>query len=296
MSSIILGLIDKGYIKNYPHHIKSIQYEVIMGSYAYGVSSDSSDVDIYSVCIPPKKIVFPHLGGVVYGFGDQGERFESFQEHHILNKENKKEYDIVTYNIVKYFQLCMENNPNMIDSLFVPQRCVTHATKIGNMIRDNRHVFLSKKAWHSFKGYSYQQLKKMETKVPEGKRAELKEKYGYDVKFAYHLVRLIGEVEQILSEGDLDLEKDRERLKGIRRGEWTEEQVREFFFSKEKSLESLYQSSDLPYKPREEEIKVLLLACLEEYYGSIEECIKEESNVNSKIISELNSIIERYSA
>jgi hypothetical protein len=30
------------------------------------------------------------------------------------------------------------------------------------------------------------------------------------VKFAYHVVRLIGEVEQILTEGDIDLRRNRE--------------------------------------------------------------------------------------
>ena len=51
--------------------------------------------------------------------------------------------------------------------------------------------------------------------------------HGYDTKFAYHVVRLIGEVEQILVEQDVDLQRDRELLKAIRRGEWTEERLRQ---------------------------------------------------------------------
>ena len=40
---------------------ENIQYETIMGSEAYGVSSGDSDIDIYGWCIPPKDMVFPHL-------------------------------------------------------------------------------------------------------------------------------------------------------------------------------------------------------------------------------------------
>jgi hypothetical protein len=143
------------------------------------------------------------------------------------------------------------------------------------MLRDNRKLFLHKGAWHKFKGYSYQQLHKMDIKnPPEGKRRELVDKFGYDVKFAYHVVRLINEVEQILIDGDLDLERNREQLKDIRNGNWTQKQIRDWFNQKEKDLEKLYLESKLPHSPDEEQIKKLLLNCLEEFYGSLEKCIK----------------------
>jgi len=50
--------------------------------------------------------------------------------------------------------LAMKNNPNIIDSLFTPQFCVLHTTKVGNMVRDARRSFLHKGAWHRFKGYA----------------------------------------------------------------------------------------------------------------------------------------------
>ena len=110
--SIFDKLVKKQLIKNYPGFMKNnIHYEVIMGSVAYGVSSDTSDLDIYGFCVPPKHIIFPHLTGEILGFGKQSERFEQFQKHHIKDDSVKKEYDISIYNIVKYFQLCMQNNP-----------------------------------------------------------------------------------------------------------------------------------------------------------------------------------------
>lgn len=85
-------------------------------------------LDVYGFCIPGKEIIFPHLGGYIHGFGKQRKEFWQYQQHHIEDKEINKEYDLSIYNIVKYFQLCMENNPNMVDSLFVPQFCILPKT------------------------------------------------------------------------------------------------------------------------------------------------------------------------
>ena len=103
---------------------------MIMGSQAYGVSTDASDQDIYGVCIPPKEMVFPHLAGEIPGFGTQIQRFEIWQEHHVQDPNKAVEHDFAVYGVVKYLQLCMENNPNMIDSLFVPRNCIIHSTAI----------------------------------------------------------------------------------------------------------------------------------------------------------------------
>jgi predicted nucleotidyltransferase len=162
-------LINKGLISDYPSFLKdNVHYEVLMGSIAYGVNTDISDIDIYGFCIPPKLWIFPHSFGYIHNFGKKPKDFGQFQKHHILDKNDGKEYDIVIYNIVKYFQLCMENNPNMVDSLFVPERCVLHSSNIGNHVRENRKLFLSKKSWHTFKGYAFSQLHKVKTKKYQG--------------------------------------------------------------------------------------------------------------------------------
>jgi uncharacterized protein len=281
--STIQALTDKKLISPPTWLPNSVQYETMMGSVAYGVSSDTSDTDIYGFCMPPKELVFPHLAGEIPGFGTQIQRFEQFQIHHIMDKSamggTGREYDLQIFSIVKYFQLLMENNPNMIDSVFTPQTCVLHSTQIGNLVRKNRKIFLHKGAWHKFKGYAYSQIHKMEIKNPQtgSKRAELIDTFGFDVKFAYHVVRLVNEVEQILTEHDMDLQRNNEQLKAIRRGEWTAEQVKVFFTDKEKALEEVYHKSTLPYKPDEPKIKQLLLECLEIHYGSLEKAVANPS-------------------
>lgn len=165
--SRVRRVIQKGIIpkNSAPRHFPdSIQYETIMGSVAYGVSSDTSDMDIYGFCIPEKHVIFPHLAGHIPGFGQQPEKFEQWSVHHIKDEEKNTEYDFCIYNIVKYFSLVMENNPNMVDSLFTPQNAILHCSPIAQMVRDERHIFLHKGAWHKFKGYAYSQMNKIRSK------------------------------------------------------------------------------------------------------------------------------------
>jgi uncharacterized protein len=304
-----------GFLKN------NVHFEVMMGSIAYGCSNDTSDVDIYGFAIPPKDIIFPHLAGYIPGFGGKKPlEFKQFQQHHIRDSSSGKEYDLNIYNIVKYFQLCMENNPNMIDSLFVPRRCILHSTSIGEHIREHRKIFLHKGSWHKFKGYAFAQMNKLKNKTlnnwikfcdqygvdyyaneemlkaennfskqvmerglrlirkidktgNRSKRLKSIAEFGFDIKFAYHIIRLLNEVEQILTEGDLDLERNREQLKAIRRGEWSLHEITQYFASKERELESLYTKSDLRHSADEEGVKSLLLECLEMHYDKLDDCI-----------------------
>lgn len=276
--SIVDYLTQRGKIKPPKHLINSIQYEAIVGSYSYGVSDTLSDTDIIGFSIPPKDIIFPHLAGVIPGFGTNPPNFEQYLQHHIPDPDGMKEgdsartYDVTIYSIVKFFQLCMENNPNMLDALFVPQRCVTHCTQIGDKIRAQRRIFLHKGAFHKFKGYAYSQLNKAKNKNPEegSKRAKNIEEHGFDTKFCYHVVRLLDEVEQILTLHDIDLERSKEYLKAIRRGDISFETIQEYFARREKELEEEYVKSTLPHKPDEALIKTLLFECLEMHYGTLD--------------------------
>lgn len=62
------------------------QYLTIMGSVAYGCSSDTSDNDIYGFAISQKEDLFPHLRGEIPGFGKQKQRFDQWQEHRVYDR------------------------------------------------------------------------------------------------------------------------------------------------------------------------------------------------------------------
>lgn len=278
--------------------VDNTQYLTVMGSVSYGVSGETSDVDVYGFCIPPKDIVFPHLAGEIPGFGTPRERFDQWQQHHVRPPDGRETtYDFQVFGLVRYFQLLMECNPNVIDSLFTPRRCVMHATQVGEIVRENRKLFLHKGAWHKFRGYAYSQMHKIKGKVNASNpaRAETIGKFGYDVKFAYHVVRLLDEVEQIMVEHDLDLERNREQLKSIRRGEWTLEQIETHFEAKERALENTYATSTLPHAPDEERIKGVLLGCLEMHFGSLEGAVRRDASV-ARLVGEIQDILARYGA
>lgn len=328
--SIIKDLTNNGLI-NPPNFVRSnTHYEVMMGSIAYGCSSDNSDVDIYGFCLPNRDILFPHEAGYIKGFGKNHNNFEQYQQHHIYDKNKKREYDLSIFNIVKYFQLCMENNPNMLDSLFVPRRCIIHSTELSEYVRENRSKFLSKLSFHKFKGYAFSQLNKATNKAIHkfvflckekdidpllinvdnisefndqklsalflemnksgvtSNRLEGIIKYGYDVKFCYHIVRLLNEAEQILTEHDLDLERNKEQLKAIRRGELDLEQIKECFYSKEKKLESIYLKSKLRYSCDEDEIKKILLTAIGMHYENVK---VNYNNEYEEMINKIKAII-----
>lgn len=301
MGSLVDRLTERRAITP-PSYLKNnIHYETIMGSVAYGVSGDTSDMDIYGFAIPPRNMVFPHLAGEIPGFGTPQPRFEQFQEHHVKDPDGKKgpdgeaqTYDVTIFGVVKYFALLMENNPNMVDSLFTPQRCVLHITRIGQMVRDHRRLFLHKGAYHKLRGYAYSQLHKADIKTPQpgSKREKTVQEHGWDLKFGYHVVRLLDEAEQILTTGDLDLERSREVLKAIRRGEWSFEQVKDYFQRREKELEDAYAQSSLPHKPDEAKIKELLLNCLEEHYGSLQGAIVTE-DAAVRALRQIREILDR---
>jgi predicted nucleotidyltransferase len=304
--NLVLHLTEQKLI-NPPHWLPAnTHYLTIMGSIAYGVADTNdegeSDFDLYGFCIPPKEIVFPHLAGHVWGFGNYKEGmprdyFGQFQQHHVFDPAARggkgREYDLQIYNIVKYFQLCMECNPNMIDSLFTHETMVQHITQVGQVVRENRKKFLHQGVCDKFKGYAYAQVHKLQTKQPEEgtRRAGYVEKYGFDVKFAYHTVRLLNEAEQLLLEGDLDLQRNREQLKSIRRGEWTQQQILDYFETKRVLLEEARARSPLPPTPDEAGVRDLLLRCLEAHYGSLDKCIAVPGRAEG-LLRQIRELIE----
>ena len=274
-----------------------MMFEGITGSHSYGCNEPGkSDEDIVGFCVPPKHIVFPHLGGHIHGFGNSPMAFNQFQAHHINDKGTRKEYDMTVYGIVRFFHLCMDNNPNMVDALFIPRRCIKHTTTLYEHVRDNRKLFLHKGSWHRFRGYAYAQLTKLAKGGADKKserRRESIDKHGFDTKFAYHIVRLALECEQILESSDLILDRDRNLYKAIRNGEWTKERIHGWFEEKEKTLESLYHESSLRDRPDKDAIRTILIECLESHYGTLANAVVDASKHDRMVVA-LEELVHRY--
>lgn len=246
------------------------QYLTKMGSQAYGCSDDDSDLDIYGFCIPPLDMIFPHLRGEILDFGDQHQRFKNHQEHHLLH--DNFNYDISIYSIVHYFHLLMENNPNMTDSIFTYDTDVIFQTKISKLVRDNKHIFLHRGAYHRYTGYAHSQFHKIKNKNghENEKRNNSIKTFGYDVKYGYHLLRLMLEISDILNNGTFDIKANSAYLKEIRQGKYTFAELETEFNRLDRMMAIAYENSKLPDKPDELAIKKLLLNCIEEHHGKLE--------------------------
>ena len=129
--------------------------------------------------------------------------------------------------------------------------------------------------------------------LSESQRFEIHKFHRYDTKFAYHILRLFDECEQILIHGDMDLQRAREPMKAIRRGDWTAEEVRSWAMEKEKALETAYVNCKLPERPPIEPIKKLLLNCLEAHYGNLKDCVVEVDWAMSAL-KEMDGVLGKY--
>lgn len=253
-----------------PRWLTDASYVTVMGSRAYGSYELDSDYDFYGFCVPPMEVIFPYLAGDIPQFGKQKKNFNQLQLQEIPS-EKYGDTDITIYNISRYFQLVMDNNPNMLDSLFVPDDCILLRDRVGKMVRDERRIFLSEKLFHRFKGMAFSHMKRITSRTREGKRKDHVEKYGFDVKDASHVVRLMCEVEDFLLKGDADISANASVIRAVRNGEWSLEDVTSFFEKQLAFLEGKLEAGEsvLPKYPDEDKIKVLLVNCLEESYGSL---------------------------
>jgi uncharacterized protein len=271
-------------------------YLAIVGSESYGANlPGTSDQDLQGFCIPPKDDVFPHLRGEIPGFGTQHQRFGDWQEHHVKDASGR-EFDFCVYSIVKFFQLAMENNPNILDVISVPQNCVKHITSVGLMVRDHRRMFFHAGCFHKFRGYAFKQMSKLEKGANRSnpKRAETIEKFGFDTKFLMHVIRLALECEQILLTGDLDLKRDSQFLLSVRRGEMTLEDGKKWWASKERDLETAYVNCKaVPHVPDEPAIKRLLMQCLEQHYGSLSQAVVMQPELRT-LLMDLQGLVDKY--
>lgn len=222
--------------------------KVTTGSRLYGTEVKGSDWDKQAIFIPPKKYV--------YGLHSCDQV-----------KKSTEEGDFTSYSFIKYIRLAMANNPNILSILYTPDKDVLYSNSYGKLLKGKKHLFLSKKSYHTFRGYANSQRKKILTKQAEGKRLELIKKYGYDTKFAMHLVRLLYEALDIMVGHELIYPcPQRGQLKQIRNGEWKLEKVLAEADRIEHLVDEAYVKSDLQYSADKDKIEKLQMDVLESFW------------------------------
>lgn len=116
------------------------------GSYAYGTEKEdgSSDVDCRGCALNSKEEILTN------------KNFEQF---------TNDETDTVIYSFNKPVSLLCNVNPNTCELLGLKPEHYLYVHPIGKELLDNAHLFLSKKAIHSFGGYASAQLRKISNKA-----------------------------------------------------------------------------------------------------------------------------------
>jgi predicted nucleotidyltransferase len=187
-----------------------------------------------------------------------------------LRRNNKDDVDCTRYSLLKYIKLCIENNPNIIEMLYFNDSDRIKVDSYGQRLIDNRHLFLSKKAFHTFRGYAYSQKHKLETKAENDTgRRELIHLHGWNTKAGSHWARLMIEARDIFLYNELRFPlKEAEFLKDIKKGLYTLEYITKFTEELGKEIDCLYEKSQLQYSANIKEIERMQIEMLEEYWKS----------------------------
>lgn len=131
------------FLRNNPHLSKNVILLTLGGSHAYGTNKEGSDVDIRGITANTKREIL------------LGQDFESVVD---------VDTDTTIYSLKKIVTLLQSCNPNTIEILGCLPEHYLYVSKIGQSLLDNKDMFLSQIAVHSFGGYAESQLRRLESK------------------------------------------------------------------------------------------------------------------------------------
>jgi predicted nucleotidyltransferase len=196
-------------------------YRCVVGSRAYGLAGESSDVDRRGFYLPPADL---H-----WSLFDLPEQLE--------NKETEECY----WEIRKFITMALKANPNVLECLYTP--LVEVSTPLADELIAGRSAFLSKLIYQTYNGYVMSQFKKLEQDV----RTTGAPRW----KHAMHLIRLLMAGITALREGIIPLrvEEHRERLLAIKRGEISWQEVDAWRLSLNREFENAFAATTLPDRP-----------------------------------------------
>ena len=114
------------------------------GSYAYGTNNENSDLDIRGCATNTMEEILTN------------QNFEQF-----VNEET----DTTIYSFNKLISLLTNVNPNTIEMLGLKPEHYLFTSRLGRILLNNSHIFLSKRVVHSFGGYAIAQLHRLDNKA-----------------------------------------------------------------------------------------------------------------------------------
>ncbi|MEV6445880.1 nucleotidyltransferase domain-containing protein [Amycolatopsis sp. NPDC051716] len=168
-------------------------------------------------------------------------------------RSGRGDLDLIVYSLRKWMRLVLTGNPTILLPLFVPDAEIVRITELGHELRANADRVVSRQAGPRFAGYLRTQRKRMLEGALTVNRPELIAKYGFDTKYAMHMVRLGVQGVELLETGRMTLpiaEPWLTWLRDLRRGKHTQDEAVEAAAELEDRLDQLTRgASPLPDEP-----------------------------------------------
>lgn len=206
-------------------------YRCVVGSRAYGLEEDSSDIDRRGIYLPPADLQWSLLG-----VPEQLERQET-QECY--------------WELEKFLRLALRANPNVLECLYTP--LVEEASPVAEELLAMRDCFLTKQVYQSYNGYVISQFKKL--------GQDLRNKGAIRWKHAMHLVRLLLSGITILMDGAVPVRvgQHRDRLLAIRRGKESWQEVNVWRKELHREFDAAWAKTTLPEHPDYDRVNAFLV-------------------------------------
>jgi predicted nucleotidyltransferase len=158
-----------------------------MGSFAYGMATPESDVDLLGVYVAPTEDFL--------GVADPTKK--DMTAHKAVVGGD----DFTYHELAKYCGGALGANPTLLELLWVDEYMTLNPW--GKVLIDNREAFLSNTVRNSFGGYALQQAKKLEKRQDEGREgydSNLKNRFA---KHTRHCFRLLRQGAELLTTGQM---------------------------------------------------------------------------------------------
>lgn len=229
----------------------------VVGSSAHGLHLDDGleDRDEMGICVEPMHVAM----GTAAPFEQYIYRSAAEREGRHDAPSVGGDLDLVVYSLRKFARLALGGNPTVLMVLFAPD--VVQSDARGSQLRELAPAFASKVAGKKFLGYLGSQRQRMLGERGNGghgrPRSMLTAKFGYDTKFAMHMLRLGYQGIEYLQTGRLTMpmaEPERSYLFSVRQGGYDQQHVLTRAGELERELKDLLDTSPLPDEPETERV------------------------------------------
>ena len=230
----------------------------LVGSTVHGlnVNDGIEDRDEMGICVEPLEFAM----SLLEPFAQFIFRTAAEREGRANARSTGGDLDLTIYSLRKWTRLALKGNPTIMLLLFTPEDQLIHCDDLGAELRALTPAIVSRRVQGPFLGYLQAQKQRLTGERGQKRihRPELEEMYGFDTKYAMHMLRLGYQGVELLTTGRLSLpmrEPERSFLLDVRRGKVTERDCLARAEELERELTDLASASPLPDRPDEHKIQ-----------------------------------------